>query len=210
MTLSRMVLDVPIYIGKPSQAFHAGAAGSGEDEVPMSGRGTAPREIAIPASAFGSLRAHLEKEAGALPTVHALHHAGYAAGAAAAPALAGGDSGALGEAAFWTRLTDFFGKRGWGSLRHAQPHKAVGLLTSGDWAEATGEGGADASCHFSAGFLSGLLTELAGGPVAVLEVGCRSRGGDSCQFVFGSEGAIHELYGRLLESADLDAALAAL
>jgi hypothetical protein len=143
--------------------------------------------------------------------VHALHHAGYAAGAAAAPALAVADPGSLGEDAFWTRLTEFFGKRGWGSLRHARAHRAVGLLTSFDWAEATaGQGGADASCHFSAGFLSGLLTELAGGPVAVLEVGCRSRGADECQFVFGSEGAIHELYGKLLEDDNLDAALAAL
>ena len=182
--------------------------------MPMSGRGTAPREIAIPAAAFGSLRAHLEKEAGPLPTVHALHQAGYAAGAAAAPALTGSGAGAMvsmGEEAFWTKLAEFFGKRGWGALRHARPHRAIGLLTSADWAEASAGGGGDqASCHFSAGFLSGLLTELAGGPVAVLEVACRSRGAESCQFVFGSEGAIHELYGKLLEDHDLDAALAAL
>jgi predicted hydrocarbon binding protein len=177
----------------------------------MNGRGATPREIAIPATAFVSLRAHLEKEAGPLPTVHALHHAGYAAGSAAAPALGKVDASAMGEEAFWTRFVDFFGKRGWGALRHDRPHQAVGVLTSTDWAEASaGEGGADASCHFSAGFLSGLLTELAGGPVAVLEVGCRSRGGESCQFVFGSEGSIHELYGHLLENDDLDAALAAL
>lgn len=179
----------------------------------MTARGPALREIAIPAVAFGSLRAHLEKEAGSLPTVHALHHAGYAAGAAAAPALQSGtgDASALGEAAFWAKLVDFFTRRGWGSLRHARTHTAVGLLTSDDWAEAVpGDGGPEASCHFSAGFLSGMLTELAGGPVAVLEVGCRSCGGDTCQFVFGSEGAIHELYGRMLESDDLDGALAAL
>jgi hypothetical protein len=179
----------------------------------MTSKGATLREIAIPATAFGSLRAHLEKEAGALPTVHALHHAGYAAGAAAAPALSSalGAGSALGEEAFWAKLSDFFGKRGWGSLRHARPHQAVGLLSSDDWAEAVpGDGGPDASCHFSAGFLSGLLTELAGGPVAVLEVGCRSRGSETCQFVFGSEGAIHELYGRLLEDDTLDGALAAL
>ena len=179
----------------------------------MTERGPALREIAIPAVAFGSLRAHLEKEAGSLPTVHALHHAGYAAGAAAAPALQSetGDASALGEAAFWARLSDFFARRGWGSLRHARSHPAVGVLSSDDWAEATaGDGGPDASCHFSAGLLSGMLTKLAGGPVAVLEVACRSRGGPACQFVFGSEGAIHELYGRMLESDDLDGALAAL
>lgn len=181
----------------------------------MGTKGGGPREIAVPVSMFGSLRAELEKEAGTLPTVHALHHAGYAAGAAAAQSLAGNgsaDSRGLGQEAFWVRLSDFFGQRGWGTLRHERRHKAVGILTSTDWAEASDTGaGPDASCHFSTGFLSGLLSELAGGPVAVLEVGCRMRGGTTCQFAFGSESAIHELYGRLLDDdVDLDGALAAL
>ena len=51
---------------------------------------------------------------------------------------------------------------------------------------------------------------MAGGPVAVLEVTCRTRGDDACAFAFGSEGAVHELYGKLLEGADLDGALDAL
>ncbi|HET9949708.1 MAG TPA: 4-vinyl reductase [Longimicrobiales bacterium] len=173
-----------------------------------------PREIAVPVSVFASLRAELEKEAGTLPTVHALHNAGYVAGAAAADALArngGGDPRSLSKDAFWDTVSAFFGTRGWGTLRHARPHRAVGILSSPDWAEA-GDGPTDpeASCHFSTGFLSGLLSELAGGPIAVLEVACRTRGGDACRFAFGSEAAIHELYGRLLEGGDLDGALAAL
>ena len=180
----------------------------------MTPKGGAPREIAVPVSMFGSLRAELEKEAGTLPTVHALHHAGYAAGVVAAAALAPngeGGAGSLGQDAFWSKLSDFFGKRGWGTLRHERRHRAVGFLSSADWAEASdGRGGPEASCHFSTGFLSGILSELAGGPVAVLEVGCRMRGGSACQFAFGSEGAIHELYGRLLDDAVLDDALAAL
>jgi hypothetical protein len=180
----------------------------------MSTRGGSPREIALPVSVFGSLRAELGKEAGTLPTVHALHHAGYSAGVAASAAFAPNeatDAGALGQDVFWAKLADFFAKRGWGSLKHERPHRAVGLLSSPDWAEAVdGHVDPDASCHFSAGFLSGLLSELAGGRVAVLEVGCRTRGGDACRFAFGSEGAIHELYGRLLDDGDLDGALAAL
>lgn len=180
----------------------------------MDTKGGTPREIAVPVSMFGSLRAELEKEAGTLPTVHALHHAGYAAGVAAAAAFAGngqGDPRALGQSVFWTRLSEFFGKRGWGTLRHEQPHRAVGILSSTDWAEAAdAEGGPEASCHFSTGFLSGILSDLAGGPVAVLEVGCRMRGEGSCRFAFGSEGVIHELYGKLLEDPDLEGALRAL
>ena len=180
----------------------------------MGTKGGAPREIAVPVSMFGSLRAELEKEAGTLPTVHALHHAGYAAGVAAAPSLSengDADSRGLGEHAFWSKLSDFFSQRGWGTLQHERRHRAVGLLTSTDWAEGSAaEGGPDASCHFSTGFLSGILSELAGGPVAVLEVACRMRGGRACRFAFGSEGAIHELYGRLLDDDDLDGALAGL
>ena len=90
-------------------------------------------------------------------------------------------------------------------------HGAVGFLTSQDWAEANTEDvDPDASCFFSTGFLSGLLSALAGGPVAVLEIGCRTRGGDHCRFAFGSETAIHELYGRLLDGVGLAEALDAL
>jgi hypothetical protein len=167
----------------------------------------------VPVSVFGALRTELAKEAGTLPTVHALHHAGYHAGTKAAATLAGADKGsaALAQGVFWTNLGAFFSQRGWGTLRHEATHEGVGFLSSSDWAESSdGEIDHDASCFFSTGFLSGLLSELAGGPVAVLEVGCRTRGEESCRFAFGSETVIHDLYGRLLDGADLDGALAAL
>lgn len=180
----------------------------------MSTKGGALREIVVPVSVFGALRAELEKEAGPVATVHALHSAGYAAGVAAAASLAKADEidpRELGVGAFWSRLSDFLARRGWGTLRHEPVHAAVGVLASADWAEATEtERVSEASCYFSTGFLSGMLSELAGSPVAVLEVGCLMRGGDACRFAFGSEGAIHELYGRLVDQGDLGSALEAL
>ncbi len=174
----------------------------------------APREIAVPVSVFDSLRDELEKAAGRLQTVRALHHAGYEAGLAVAASMnqeAGGDSFSLSQDGFWSSLTDFFAQRGWGALDHRTAHPGIGILKSTDWAEAKpDEVKADATCSFSSGFLSGLLSQLAGGPVAVLEVGCRTRGDDSCEFAFGSETAIHDLYGQLLDGADLDSALGAL
>jgi hypothetical protein len=172
----------------------------------------APREIAVPISIFSSLHNALEKEAGALPTIHALQHAGYEAGTAAAASFAGaGDVTGMGQSAFWAKLTDFFSRRGWGTLDQSGEHRAISLLSSADWAEASLDAvDSDSSCYFSAGFLSGLLSELAGGPVAVLEVDCRARGADRCCFAFGSEVAIHDLYGHLLDGSDLDDALAAL
>ena len=177
----------------------------------MSSNGGGPREIAVPVSVFDSLSRELEGAAGTLQTVRALQDAGHRAGREAADTLhreAGGDSLTLGHRAFWRHLSDHFAKRGWGSLSHEAIHPGVGMLTSGDWAEA--EAGAvsdEASCSFSSGYLSGLLSELAGGPIAVLEVSCRGRGEDGCHFAFGSETAIHDLYGHLLEGADLDQAL---
>lgn len=180
----------------------------------MHGNGEAPREIAVPISLFTALREELEGEAGTLPTVHALHKAGYRAGIQASGQLhveAGGDAFAKSQDQFWRTLGTFFAKRGWGTLAHDRAHDAVGVLSSTDWAEAgTGEPDPDASCCFSTGFLSGLLSQMAGGPVAVLEVECRTRGGEACRFAFGSEEVIHELYGQLLEGADLDTALTAL
>ena len=173
--------------------------------------GEGPREVAVPISMFSTLRKELEGEAGTLLTVRALHRAGYEAGLRAAAPLheeAGGDAFARRQDAFWSLLRTFFQRRGWGTLDHDAVHRGVGVLSSRDWAESVeGDPDPEASCCFSAGFLSGLLSQLAGGAVAVLEVECRTRGGARCSFAFGSEQAIHELYGRLLDGADVEAAL---
>ena len=150
----------------------------------------AHHEIAVPASIFATLRHELAKEAGVLPTIHALHASGYSAGVAAASAFRtfqDEDVLSLPQRAFWVRLNAFFTRRGWGTLTHVPRHQAVGLLTSFDWvegAERREEEGA--SCSFSA------------------------RGDEACSFAFGAAAAIHELYGQLLEGAELDGALAAL
>ncbi len=181
----------------------------------MRTKGTASREVAVPVEALVVLRRELAREVGATVTVEVLHHAGYQAGLHAAASLhaaAGGDATLASEADFWRTLTSFFVKRGWGTLTHTPAHAGVGLLSSPDWAEVGEQGSADedGSCSFSAGFLAGLLSHVAGGPVAVLEVTCRTRGAPSCVFAFGSEDVINGLYGQLLRGADLHGALAAL
>jgi len=179
----------------------------------MEGATVSPREIAVPVSVFGSLRRELTQEVGALPTIHALHHAGYEAGSAGGQAFLGGPESVagMGQSTFWARLAGYFGRRGWGAIEHAGTWPGISLLKSTDWAEASeAEQDPDGSCHFSTGYLSGFLTELAGGPVAVLEVECRSRGDQECRWAFGSEKVIHDLYGALLEGTPLDTALSAL
>ncbi len=197
------------------------------------------RDVAIPAEGLVALRRALREEAGPLATIHTLHSAGYATGEALFPAVlseitggvraAGGgeladggefsDGGELADGSelaersgrsFWTGLSTFLSRSGWGSLDHRKAHAAVGVLSSPDWAEVGDAEESQPSCAFSTGMLAALLSRAADRPVAVVEVACRAVGDGSCRFAFGSEVAIHELYGRLLEDRDLESALASL
>ncbi len=171
-------------------------------------------EVAVPSSTLVALRRAVRKEAGPLATIHALHDAGFVSGDGFFESLRQAlpvPPGETGEDAFWEALSRVFQARGWGSLEHQKVHPALGLLVSSDWAEADPDGEeSQPGCAFTAGFLAHVLTRVADGAVAVLEVGCRSRGDMECRFLFGSEAAIHEIYGLLLEGHELDAALSEL
>lgn len=175
------------------------------------------RDLSIPARGLVALRRALRKEAGPLATIHTLHTAGFAAGEALFPRVAdvvgdGGDVGGRSEDDFWTGLSDLLSERGWGTVSHESVHDAVGVLGSTDWAEVGDEAEEETqpSCAFSTGMFAAVLSLAAGEPVAVVEVECRAAGDEACRFAFGSEVAIHELYGRLLENRDLEAALGSL
>lgn len=168
------------------------------------------REVALPACGIVNLRKSLRKEVGQLAAVHCLHSAGYASGEGLFQRFQSGlgdDAGTLSQEALWARMDRFFKERGWGSLAHNPLHPGVGAVESRDWAEAEPDTETQPSCAFSTGMLSSFLTGLAGGPVAVLEVKCASRGDGICTFAFGSETVVHDLYGHLLEGASLSEAL---
>lgn len=171
-------------------------------------------ELAIPGSILRVLRRSLQSEVGPLPTIHALQAAGYRAGEEIFPDLTEAARPRrlpdVPEGEFWSVLQAFFLRRGWGRLVHRSPHPAVGILATGDWIEADDGQGDRPTCAFTSGLLSSLLTEVAGAPIAVLELRCRSRGDGECRFAFGSEAVIHDLYGLLLEGSALDEALARL
>jgi len=172
------------------------------------------REVAIPVVGLNALRRALQKEAGPLPTIHALHAAGFGSGQAIWEGLRrspGREIADLDEEGFFARLSGALGRRGWGTLGHQAAHPGVGLLASSDWAEAQPAASErQPACTFSSGMLSAILSGAAGGPVAVLEVTCRTRGDDRCTFAFGSAATVHDLYGMLLDGEDLDTALASL
>lgn len=170
------------------------------------------RQVALPASALTHLRRALRKEAGALGTTHALHAAGYAAGDELYESfrLQFGDTDPQGmaEGRFWAALDRFMSERGWGRVEQQRVHPGLGMLTATGWMESAPEGGeSQPGCAFSSGFFAHFFGRVAGGPVAVLEVGCRSRGDDACRFLFGSETAVHHLYGLLLDGESVESAL---
>jgi len=177
----------------------------------LSGSQPSTREISLPATALTHLRRAFEKEAGPLETVHACHDAGFATGAQVFEQLAphlGSDASGSPEATFWGELSRFFASRGWGDLTHQRIHPGLSVLRSTNWGESDGSSeDAQPGCAFTSGVLAHVLGRVADGPIAVLEAACRSRGDPECSFVFGSEGAIHDLYGLLLDGDTLETAL---
>lgn len=167
--------------------------------------------VALPTAVFTYLRASLRKEAGPLGATHALHDAGFAAGEVLYSRFEeelGSDPSQVDEGLFWEQSAAFFNAQGWGSFTHERVHPALGLLRAWEWAESNPDGSeSQPGCAFSSGMLAYFLGRAAGGPVAVLEVSCRSRGDAYCGFLFGSEAAIHEVYGLLLDGDPLEQVL---
>lgn len=171
------------------------------------------RDITLPVTGLTALREALCDETGPVTAVHALHAAGFRSGPEILDTLMSEDGvdavdvTATPEDAFWRGLSDHFISRGWGALAFDPIHPGIGRLCSTDWAEAEGGTERHPSCAFTTGLFSKLLTDAAGGGIAVLEVTCRARGDDACQWVFGSETTIQLLYTSLIEGRAFNDAL---
>ncbi len=166
------------------------------------------REVAFPARALLHLRKALREEVDPLAAIHALHAAGYGCGEDVFSQFSrGADVAETADNSFWAGMSSFFQSRGWGRMTHSAPHPGIGILESPDWAEAEDGDESQPACAFTAGMLSHFLSLAAGGGIAVLETACRARGDDACRFAFGSEDAIHGLYGHLLDGRTLPEAL---
>lgn len=183
----------------------------------MNATGARVPELALPATALAALRRSLIAELGADRAAAALRNAGHASGDALfqvltqSAAAAQPELGELDAQRFWRRLAQLFASRGWGNLVHQDVHPGIAVLEAADWSEAdTASGARRPSCFFTTGMLANVLGQVAGGPVAVLEVECRSRGDDRCRFLFGSPDALGSVYDRLVGGENLDAAVAQL
>jgi predicted hydrocarbon binding protein len=97
--------------------------------------------------------------------------------------------------AFQHRASEYFSDHGWGTLHVGSLDDVVATLDSADWGECDLHLGAQQpSCHLTTGMFADLFGRLAGAPVAVLEVECRSAGQDRCRFLVGSPDVMDAVY----------------
>ena len=130
-----------------------------------------------------------------------LQEAGYAGGPALYDAFAkwlsarGDSSPEMLEASeFSAKATEFFKEAGWGSVEMGSL-QSVATVDSSDWAESDPAHPMEyPGCYYTSGVLADFFTRLAGEPLAVMEVECRSMGSDRCRFLVGSGDQMQRVY----------------
>ncbi len=110
--------------------------------------------------------------------------------------------------AFQHRASEYFSETGWGTLHVGSLEDVVATLDSPDWGECdTNLGAQQPSCHLTTGMFADLFGRLAGAPVAVLEVECRSAGHERCRFLVGSPDVMDAVYDEMGRGSEYQAAV---
>lgn len=108
------------------------------------------------------------------------------------------DASRLGEV-----LSEFFQSLGWGPLVMEGLGDAGFTVDSTDWAESEPGSNAPApGCYYTSGLLSSILSKLAGGEVAVMEVECRSCNDSRCRFLAGSPTTLQAVFEAMTAGKD--------
>ena len=157
--------------------------------------------VAVTRDALAALRNALMRDTGYAAAGY-LQEAGYAGGASLFDAfrqwlsLRGApEPDALSLGAFQSYASEFFRETGWGSLDVGELGEAVATLDSIDWSEATPEAGLEHPfCHLTSGMFADFFGRMAGAPLAVMEVECRSTGASRCRFLLGSAEVLQSVY----------------
>ena len=167
------------------------------DSIQLSGSGM----LALTRDSLATLRAALFRDLGGDADRY-LQEAGYAGGAALYAAFGAWAEGrgyespeSIAAADFQLRATEFFGDLGWGSLTMGTIGEGVATLDSSDWGEVDPRAAAELpACHLTTGMFADFFGRLAGTPMAVMEVECRSVGAPRCRFLLGGEDSLHHVY----------------
>ena len=158
--------------------------------------------LAITRDALAALRGALFRDLGGEAAAGYLQEAGYAGGAALFEAFHAwsaqhghGAPESIPADDFPRLATRFFGDLGWGSITMTALSDAVAALDSDDWGEAAPETGLELpSCHLTTGMFADFFGRLAGTPMAVMEVECRSAGSERCRFLLGNAESLHHVF----------------
>ncbi len=172
--------------------------------------------LAITRDALSALRAALMRDAGPAAAGY-LQEAGYAGGGALFDAFSkwlaargAGAPDALSLEGFQLEAAEFFRHAGWGSLQVGALHDTVATLDSADWGEATPESTLEhPGCHFSSGMFADFFGRVAEAPLAVMEVECRSAGGERCRFLLGSTDVMQAVYDGMSQGIGYEQAVGA-
>jgi predicted hydrocarbon binding protein len=171
--------------------------------------------LAVTRDALVTLRNALMRDMG-LASAGYFQEAGYAGGSALFEAFRGwlASRGAptpdsLSMDDFQRLAGEFFQEAGWGSLTVGSLHDAVATLDSPNWGEASEGGMEQPCCHLSAGMFADFFGRVADAPLAVMEVECRSMGGERCRFLLGSTEVMQAVYDGMSQGQTYDAAVEA-
>lgn len=165
--------------------------------------------VALMRDSLTALRVTLFRDVGAGAAGY-LQESGYAGGAALYDGFAHwlarrglGAPHTLGAQEFGARAMQYFRDLGWGSLQVTPLTDAVVAIDSEDWAEADpGHPLAFPGCHVTTGMFADFFGRLAGSPLAVMEVECRSSGAPRCRFLLGSADVMQHVYDEMARGVD--------
>ena len=156
--------------------------------------------VAVTHDSLVSLRTALFRDVGATAAA-VLQEAGYAGGRPmfgaftewlAFRGLPSPDD--LPASEFAAHATEFFQETGWGSIELGKL-ESVATIDSADWSESDPDAPLEfPGCYFTAGVFADFFGRVAGSPVAVMEVECRSMGNDRCRFLLGSAETLQHVY----------------
>lgn len=170
--------------------------------------------VGLTRDALVTLRAVLFRDAGANAASY-LQEAGYAGGSALYAAFAAWCASRgvtvpenLATAEFELHAASFFAELGWGTVTVGTLHDSVMTVDSANWAESDPASAMQfPGCYLSAGLLADFFGRIAGTPLAVMEVECRSMGSERCRFLLGSAETMQHVYDGMTQGVAYDAAL---
>jgi predicted hydrocarbon binding protein len=170
--------------------------------------------LAVTRDSLLALRAALFRDVG--PNAAALlQEAGFAGGPALFDAFGGwlsahGLPGAesIPASDFAAHATEFFRDAGWGS-NTLGAIESVATVDSADWAEGDPSNPLEfPGCYYTSGVFADFFGRLAGEPLAVMEVECRSMGSERCRFLIGTGETLQRIYDEMTQGVSYADALA--